>query len=135
MEKYLLAASQVEVMQQLWPERKFWIGLSILLVMGGTILWWIRGIWREDRAYWGDDADGDAKRRELLAQFRDSEREGVLTAEEYRLIKSRLARHPVAESERRNSTVVAVGSGKGVAAPNASPSEGAPPKLMTDPPR
>ena len=71
----------------------------------------------------------------MLAQFRDSEREGVLTAEEYRLIKSRLVRQPVAESERRKSTVTAVGSDNGVAAPNASPPEGAQPKLMTDPPR
>ena len=121
----VLAASKVEVMQQLWPERNFWIGLSILLVIGGAILWWVRGTWREDRAYWGDDADGDAIRREMLAQFRDSEREGVLTAEEYRLIKSRLASQPVAESERRNSTVTSVGSGNGVSVPNASPTDGA----------
>jgi hypothetical protein len=124
-ETFLLAVSQAEVMQQLWPDRKFWIGLSVFLVIGGAVLWWIRGMWREDRANWGDGDDDDAIRREMLIQFRESEREGVLSAEEYRLIKSRLVRQPVAESERRDSTVTAVDSGNGVAAPNASPTEGA----------
>ena len=65
METYLLAVSKTDVMQQLWPERTFWIGLSILVLVGGTIVWWIRRTWREDRANWGDGDDDDAIRREM----------------------------------------------------------------------
>ena len=123
---FLLAASKTDVIQQLWPDSSFWIGLLILSVTAGGTLWWFRGRWREDRAHWADDADGDVSRRELLSQFHESAREGVLTAEEYRLIKSRLVPpvQPVAESERRSIMASAVVTEPGRDAPNRPPRDG-----------
>jgi len=90
-------------------------GLCLILILG-VICWVLFRL----RAIWRDDADHDATRRELLTQFRESEREGVLTAEEYRLIKSRLVRPtiPATETERRESAAKSTDSVKGFTAPS-----------------
>lgn len=91
--------SKTEVLKQLLPGPGAWICLLAIL---GAICWLVFRV----RAYWRDDADGDASPHEMLAQFRESCREGVLTEEEYRLIKGRLVRGitPTTVTERREST-------------------------------
>jgi len=112
-------ASKTDVLQQLWPEAWTWVVFAVLAGIGGWLLWRIR-------AHWSDDADDDASPHEMLVQFWESAREGVLTAEEYRLIKSRLTNssRPVAESERHESTAPAVDSGNGMNAPKRPSSDG-----------
>jgi hypothetical protein len=110
--------SKTEVFHRLLPDP--WIGLC-LVAMLGVICW---GLFRL-RAFWRDDADRDANAHEMLAQFRDSEREGVLTAEEYRLIKSRLSQRDrsATETERRDTAAKSTESAKGIAASPAAGGE------------
>lgn len=105
--------SKTEVIHELLPD--LWTGLGVLIVLGVICY----GLFRL-RAIWRDDTDHDASRRELLTQFRESQREGVLTAEEYRLIKSRLVRPitPATETERREPADTSTDSGKGLTAPS-----------------
>lgn len=112
--------SKTEVINELLPDP--WTGLGVLIVLGVICYGLLRL-----RAIWRDDTDHDASRRELLAQFRESEREGVLTAEEYRLIKSRLVRPtaPATETERREPAESSTDSGKGFNTPaNATANAG-----------
>lgn len=104
--------SKTEVINELLPDP--WTGLGVLIVLGVICYGLVRL-----RAIWRDDTDHDATRRELLAQFRESEREGVLSAEEYRLIKSRLVRPitPATETERREPAESSTDSGKGFNSP------------------
>lgn len=104
--------SKTEVINELLPDP--WTGLGVLIVLGAICYGLVRL-----RAIWRDDTDHDATRRELLAQFRESEREGVLSAEEYRLIKSRLVRPitPATETERREPAESSTDSGKGFNSP------------------
>jgi hypothetical protein len=110
--------SKTEVIHELLPDP--WTGLGVLIVLGVICYGLIRL-----RAIWRDDADHDASRRELLTQFRESEREGVLTAEEYRLIKSRLGRpvKPATETERREPAETSTASGKGFNHPATADAE------------
>lgn len=61
-----------------------WIGLCVALLFLAGVVYWLRSWWREDS---GREADSN----ELLTQFRELHREGDLTDEEFRSIKSRLA--------------------------------------------
>ena len=108
--------SKTEVLNQLRPGPWAWLCLLVIL---GTICWLVFRV----RAYWRDDAEGDASPHEMLRQFRESHREGVLTAEEYRLIKSRLVQGvmPVTVTERRESADQSTDSVKGFADPPAAP--------------
>ena len=103
--------SKTEAINELLPDP--WTGLGLVIVLGVICY----GLFRL-RAIWRDDTDDDASRRELLAQFRESQREGVLTAEEYRLIKSRLVRPiiPVTETERSESAAKPSDVVKGITA-------------------
>jgi hypothetical protein len=99
--------SKTEVLKQLLPGAGGWICLAVIL---GVICWLVFRV----RAYWRDDADDAASPHEMLAQFRELHLEGVLTDEEYRLIKSRLVRGitPTTVTERREPVVRANGSAK-----------------------
>ncbi len=107
---------KMDVINRLLPG---WEAGLCLLVLIGMICWLVFRV----RAYWRDDAERDAGLHEMLARFRESHREGVLTAEEYRLIKSRLVRgaSPVTEMERRESADQSSDSVKGFAASPAAP--------------
>jgi hypothetical protein len=109
----LAEATRTDVLHQLLPGPGAWLGLAAIL---GVICW----IAFRVRAYWREDADGDASLRQMLAQFRESHREGVLTDEEYRLIRSRLARpaSPITITERSEPAPDGTGSAKGLADPN-----------------
>lgn len=111
--------SKTEVLNRLVPD----VGTGLcLLVVFGVICWALFRL----RAYWRDGADHDASAHEMLAQFRDSQREGVLTPEEYRLIKSRLSHRDRAatETERRESAAMSTESAKGIAASPAASTDG-----------
>lgn len=107
--------SKTDVINRLLPGPGAWV---CLMVIFGAICWLVFRV----RAYWRDDAEGDASPHEMLAQFRESHREGVLTAEEYRLIKSRLVRGitPGTVTERHESADRSSDSVKGVAAPRTA---------------
>lgn len=75
--------SKTEVLKLLLPGVEAWVCLLVILGMICCLILWVR-------AHWRDDTDGDASAHKMLTQFRESQREGVLTDEEYRLIKSRL---------------------------------------------
>ena len=77
-------ASKTEVLKQLLPSVEAWIFLLVILGLVCVLILWVRAHWRED-------ADDDASVHKMLIEFQESQREGVLTDEEYRLIKSRLA--------------------------------------------
>jgi hypothetical protein len=103
--------SKTEVLHRLMPDAGTVLGLVLIF---GVICWVLIRL----RAFWRDDADHDAVPHEMLTQFRESQREGVLTAEEYRLIRSRLTQpaQPASETERRESAVKSTESAKGIAA-------------------
>jgi hypothetical protein len=61
-----------------------WIGLCVALLILAGVVYRLRSWWREDA---GRAVDSN----ELLTQFRELHREGDLTEEEFRSIKSRLA--------------------------------------------
>jgi len=122
--------SKTEVLNQLLPGAGAWL---CLVVIWGVICWVLFRL----RAFWRDDADRDASPHELLAQFQESQREGVLTAEEYRLIKSRLVHrtNPATETERRESAAKSTDSVKGFTTlPNGQP-DGGEYHNLTDHPR
>ena len=120
-------AAKTEIWKQLTPSPGAWLcGMLVL----GALMWLIvrcRSIWR-------DDTDGDASPEQLLRQFQESEREGVLSAEEYRLIKSRLMNHvaPATETERRESAAKSTNTAKGFAATNPLPREAGATDTKTD---
>jgi hypothetical protein len=60
-----------------------WIGLCLALLILAGVVYWLRSWWREDAGRAVDSND-------LLTQFRELHREGDLTEEEFRSIKSRL---------------------------------------------
>ena len=120
-------ASKTEVLKQLLPGVEAWIFLLVILGLVCVLIFWVRAHWRED-------ADGDASVDKMLIEFQESKREGVLTEEEYRLIKSRLAPRlkPTTVPERKESAEgspprtrktlrgdSSADSAKGVAAPPA----------------
>jgi len=120
-------ASKTEVLKELLPGVEAWIFLLVILGLVCVLILWVRAHWRED-------ADGDASVDKMLIEFQESKREGVLTEEEYRLIKSRLAPRlkPTTVPERKESGEglpprtgktlrgdSSVDSAKGVAAPPA----------------
>jgi hypothetical protein len=112
--------SKTEVLKQLVPGAGAWLCLAVIFVAICWILFRLRAFWRED-------AERDATPHEMLAQFQESQREGVLTAEEYRLIKSRLAHKARAatETERRESAAKSTDSRKGIApSPTGPPADG-----------
>lgn len=90
--------SKTEVLKQLLPGVEGWICLLVILGLIGWLILWAR-------AHWRDDADDDASLHKMLTQFQESRREGVLTEEEYRLIKSRLVPRitPTTVPERQES--------------------------------
>lgn len=108
--------SKTEVLKQLLPGWETGLGA---LVVFGVICWLVFRV----RAYLRDDADGDASPDEMLAQFRESQREGVLSEEEYRLIKRRLVQSiaPTTVTERRESAEQSTDSVKGFADLSADP--------------
>lgn len=103
--------SKTEVLNRLLPGPGAWVFLLVIL---GAICWLVFRV----RAYLRDDDEGDASPHEMLTQFRESHREGVLTAEEYRLIKSRLVHgiKPTTVTERHESAARQTDSVKGFAA-------------------
>lgn len=102
--------SKTEVLNRLIPG--WGAGLCILIIFG-VICWLVFYL----RSFWRDDSEGDASLHEMLSQFRESQREGVLTDEEYRLIKSRLVeRNQLATvTERSESAEPSSDSVKGFA--------------------
>ncbi len=78
-----------------------WIGLCVALLILAGVVYRLRSWWREDA---GRAADSN----ELLTQFRELRREGDLTEEEFRSIRSRLAANvptdspPPKEGERQS---------------------------------
>lgn len=111
--------SKTEALKQLMPGASAWLCLLVILGVSCWILFRLRAFWR-------DDAEHDASPHEILAQFQESQREGVLTAEEYRLIKSRLAKaaKPVSETERSESAGKPSDVVKGItASPNGIPDD------------
>ena len=106
----LAQAARTDIWKQLTPGPGAWICLIVIM---GVLAWLIVRF----RAFWRDDAGRDASPHEMLAQFQESHREGVLTAEEYRLIKCRLLQQlgPATETERRESAAKSTDSAKGLA--------------------
>lgn len=90
--------SKTEVLKQLLPGVEAWVCLFVILGTICCLIVWIRAHWRED-------ADDDASLHKMLTQFQESRREGVLSEEEYRLIKSRLVPRikPTTVPERQES--------------------------------
>lgn len=126
----LAQASKTEIWKELLPGPGAWI---CLIVIVGVAAWLVVRF----RAFWRDGDDGDASPHEMLTQFRESEREGVLTAEEYRLIKSRLLHRsePASETERRESAAKSTLSAKGIAASNTPTQDAGEIDTRTDQPR
>jgi hypothetical protein len=123
----LTQASKPEIWKLLAPSPGAWICLTVMI---GVLAWLVARY----RSIWRDDADDDASPDQMLRQFQESQREGVLSAEEYRLIKSRLMNHvaPATETERREPAAKSTESAKGCAATNTLPQEAGETNTKTD---
>lgn len=125
----LAQAAQTEIWKQLVPSPAAWVCLAVI---AGVLIWLVCRF----RAVWRDDSDRDASPHQMLVQFQESEREGVLTAEEYRLIKSRLLQRikPTTETERQRSAEKSTDPAKEIAATNTPQPEAGGMNTRTDQP-
>ena len=73
------------------------IGTGIAVAVGIWLVFHVRARFREDSGR----ADGNL---EMLTQFRDLRQQGELTEDEYRLIKSRLARNATRQLDATSTT-------------------------------
>lgn len=80
------SANWEEWLQRIAPALPSWWETTAMVLGAALLVWWTLRI----RAWFRDDAGDSESPVDLLAQMRELQREGGLSEEEYRLIKTRL---------------------------------------------